>query len=286
MKKRDICALLVTVVLLGAQPVYAATISVAASDSGFVTEAGGSAKFDGLLTPDAATNYSVGWEVHYVDGALLSPVVAMQRKNYFVFDLSGVSAPITDATVKLFNPVGGYESIDASETFEIGATAPPAIPGVLTDLTAIGSVTSTTEADDPCPVDALICTSAALFTTLADSLGPLPPGAPDPGKVVLASAVLTAASDGTIVDVIFTPDGIAYLNSFAGGTVVLAGGLPSGADGAPSGTGVVPQSLFGGTGLATTSATPPELFLTTVPLPAAVWLFGAALGLLGWMRRK
>jgi hypothetical protein len=30
----------------------------------------------------------------------------------------------------------------------------------------------------------------------------------------------------------------------------------------------------------------PEINATLVPVPAAVWLFGSALGLLGWMRRK
>jgi hypothetical protein len=29
-----------------------------------------------------------------------------------------------------------------------------------------------------------------------------------------------------------------------------------------------------------------EVALTPVPVPAAVWLFGSALGLLGWMRRR
>jgi hypothetical protein len=43
------------------------------------------------------------------------------------------------------------------------------------------------------------------------------------------------------------------------------------------------QIMFG----ATPRASPRQLILTTaVPIPAAVWLFGSALGLLGWMRRR
>lgn len=34
------------------------------------------------------------------------------------------------------------------------------------------------------------------------------------------------------------------------------------------------------------SQNPPTLALTPIPIPAAAWLFGSALGLLAWMRRK
>ena len=33
-------------------------------------------------------------------------------------------------------------------------------------------------------------------------------------------------------------------------------------------------------------STVPLDWVTNVPVPAAVWLFGSALGLLGWMKRK
>lgn len=289
MKIRDFLPVLLAVgALLFVAPAQSATVSLTADSSGFVTSAGGSSNFDALGAPDALSNYSAGWEVHFGDGALGSPTVAMQRKNYFVFDLSSVTGPITSATLSLFNPIGGYESTDASETYEIGATAPGAVPAVLSDLTAIAGVAFTTEVDDPCPTDPLICIAAGLFTSLGDSLGPLPPGAPDPGKSVLASAVMTAASDGTIVDLVFTSIGIDYLNLFAGSTVVLAGGVSTAADGAPSGPGVVPQSVFGFTGLSTTGPTPPALDIefSVVPLPAGIWLLGSALGLLGWIRRR
>ena len=80
----------------------ATPILLEATDAGFVTAAGGSAKGDGTLGPPATYNYSVGWEVHYVDGSLgmppgTTPLAAMERKNYFVFDLTGITSPITSA---------------------------------------------------------------------------------------------------------------------------------------------------------------------------------------------
>ena len=56
--------------LAGTQP--AVGILVPASDAGFVTEAGGSAKGDGTVSgaESATYNYSVGRELHYSSGAL------------------------------------------------------------------------------------------------------------------------------------------------------------------------------------------------------------------------
>ena len=78
-------------------PAAAAEV-VTATDAGFVTMAGGSAKGDGTVAPDATYNYSVGRELHYGAGALFSPLAAMDRKNYFVFDLTGITDTIVSAT--------------------------------------------------------------------------------------------------------------------------------------------------------------------------------------------
>jgi len=51
--------------------------------------------------------------------------------------------------------------------------------------------------------------------------------------------------------------------SFDGTTLVIGDGLPPG-----------------------TAGSQQMIFTTVVPVPAAVWLFGSALGLLGWMRRR
>jgi hypothetical protein len=59
-----------------------------ATDAGFVTVMGGSAKGDATLAPSAKYNYSVGRELHYATGALGPTFAAMDRKNYFVFDLT------------------------------------------------------------------------------------------------------------------------------------------------------------------------------------------------------
>jgi len=102
-----VAALLLGAWLSGMPAAQAVTLD--AIDSGFITSAGGSDKFDALAAPGAKYNYSVGWELHYPGGGLMpsTPLIEMDRKNYFVFDLSGVTSPILSASIELVVPAGG-----------------------------------------------------------------------------------------------------------------------------------------------------------------------------------
>ncbi|RMF96721.1 MAG: hypothetical protein D6727_07365 [Gammaproteobacteria bacterium] len=273
-------------------PERAWSVSLVATDSGFVTEAGGTDKFDGLASP-ATGNYSVGYELACPSGGLCGAFVPMQRKNYFVFDLSSISAPIVGASLELFAPPGSYESggpgtadDDPFETYVIGATDPAAVPAVLGSISAIGAVSSTAEVDSGCadPLspgpgdDPLVCEAALLYGMLADSLGAVGPGPADlsaPGTFAIASKDVTKADEGSVVSITFDAGGVAYLDSFAGGIVVLSGALTT-----SDVPGLLPQSIFGFTDV--TTVPPPTLIVETavIPLPAGVWLLVSAMGLL------
>ena len=57
-------------------------------------------------------NYAAGW--------FPSPASpAGELRDYFVFDLTGVTGPITAATLRAFNPASGYSSPDANETWAL-----------------------------------------------------------------------------------------------------------------------------------------------------------------------
>lgn len=239
-------------------PAAALVIPLDAIDSGFVTEAGGASEFDGLIIPSATGNYSVGLETHFVDGGLGGPggTAPLLRRNYFVFDLTGVTSPIIEATLFLFNPVGGYESTDPTETFVLAGTA--ASP---TDLAMLGVPTMPSEI---MPAD--IALAASLYSMLTDSLLSMP---------ALGTASLSAASDGTTVPIPLDMPGIEYLNALAGGLVVLGGEIST-----IDMPGPVPQQPFGFTGPPSTPV--PVLLITTVEdvsLPGSLALL--ALGLIG-----
>ena len=218
--RANFTALATVILILAAAAADATVVTITASDAGFVTMAGGSAKGDGTVAPPAKYNYSVGREVHYGSGALGAPLVAMDRKNYFVFDLTSVTTPIASAVLKAYAgpavappyPGGthGYESLDPTETYALGAT--PDFGGAMGDIMALASSSSPLDFDSP--MDPLVGMAASLYTKLAIGMP-------------LGFSFVSPADDGTIKSVPLSPAGVGYLNTFLGSKVILAGFLPT-----------------------------------------------------------
>ena len=83
-KQRCSAVLITALLACVAFPAPAVVVTLDAIDAGFVTEAGGSAKGDGTLVAGATFNYSVGRELHFVDGSLgmppgTTPIAPMDR---------------------------------------------------------------------------------------------------------------------------------------------------------------------------------------------------------------
>lgn len=236
---------------------------IIASDAGFVTEVGGSAKGDGTVTAVAKYNYSVGRELHYGTGALGAPLVVMDRRNYFVFDLSGISDPIVSATLTLWS--GVTETADPSEGY--GLFASTDVGAALGLSTALASGVLTSEFDSP--ADPLVVSAGLLYTKLTDG--------PFLGGIIL----LAPADDGKFVDITFTGSGLAYLNSFLGSTVILGGKVPT-VVGLAS-----PQQPFGFTGAGSfPGSLTPKLVVTTAPEPSTALLLLGTLAFAAGRRRR
>ncbi len=247
--------------LCGPPSAAAAMMDLPAIDAGFVTEMGGSAKGDGTVVAPAALNYSVGREVHYLDGALGSPLGPMDRRNYFVFDLTGVTDPITSAVLKLW--AGTLESVDPVELFEIYEITDP--PGAAGLALALAGGTMASEFDSP--ADPLVMAAKTLYTKLAD------------GPLFMGGLAIVSGLDDTTVEITITPGGLGYINTFLGGKLVLGGKVPTAT--APD----FPQQPFGYTG---TDTPTPILTITTVPEPSvsALLSLGAFVGASGFLRRR
>jgi len=259
----------------------AGTVTLTALDTGFVTEMGGSAKGDGTIS-GATYNYSVGREVHYSDGSLGAGFAYMDRKNYFVFDLSTVTGPITSATLKVYMgpaiappyPGGmhGYESMDPMEVFVLKeSTAPAPTLALIGDLLTLNGVGSS-EFDSP--ADPGVLKAMDLYMKLGD------------GPMVLGSAVVSSTDDGTILSIPITPGGLGYISIFSGSTLVLAGELPSAVDPFPV-PELTAQEIFGYTGpdIPGGDVLTPTLEVTFVPEPTSLALLGLG-GLLLTRRRR
>jgi hypothetical protein len=114
--------------------------------------------------------------------------------DFFVFDLSGLSQPIVAATVRVFNPDGGYSSANTSETYALFDVS-TAIPTLIADQSG--------------------------QTSIFDDLG---------SGVSYGSQTVSAADDGKFVEVTLNADGLAALNSALGSQFAFGGALLASAD--------------------------------------------------------
>jgi hypothetical protein len=131
-----------------------------------------------------------------------------QYRDYFVFNLSGVSQNITGATLKLYNPSAsvdsgnGYLSSDPTETY--------AVFDVSTPIASLGATASG---------------QTGIFNDLGTGTG-------------FGSQSVSAADNGKVVSVSLNADGVAALNAARGGLAALGGAVTSISGGAT-------QAVFG-----------------------------------------
>jgi len=262
--------------LLGPWTATAAIVSLPASDSGFFNAAGRSSKNDGVVmgAAPATFNYSAG----AIDEAPPLSGVDVPRKNYFTFDLSGVTGTILGATLELPLPDDGYGSPNDTETYAVYGSVFPGVPEMTGFAGALRTVYSIFS-------PGALAMAMDHYGKLGDTKGLFP---------ALATVTIGEDDEGTVVSLEFTPSGIAYLNLFQGGPVVLAGEIDS-LDGVP-GTdefvfgfsapllpGVVsPDPEFPG-------VTPtPMLHLDVAPVPEPKWsgvVFAALTAFAAWRSR-
>ena len=251
------CVIFVAVFFVVAAVGQAKAVTLTATDSGFVTEMGGSAKGDGTITT-ATYNYSVGYEEHFADGSLSSPppFPPMDRNNYFVFDMTGESGTIISASFEVYT--GKLESpVDLIETFDLVAPMTPGLALADADFLLASNAIGSSEFDSP--GDPAVGMAAALY-------GNIEGGAGGP----LATAIITPADDISTILIPFAPPGLAYLNSFVGSRVIIGGSVPT----IDLGSGA-PQQPFGFTDVDIAGGDPlsPKLVLTfdsPPPPPGAI----------------
>ena len=167
--------------LVPAAASQALTITIGASDSGWFDESGNHTSTN--------ENYQAGWR-------------NAEFRNFFVFDTSLIPAgeTILSATLRAYNPdigepdvtfTGGYDSPDASETYQLVEVSTPALSFAATH----------------------VGTGLTIFTDLGD--GP-----------IYGTQISTASDNGAFVEVPLNATGLAALDA-AVGDFVLGGYLSS-----------------------------------------------------------
>lgn len=218
------------VVVLTATSASAATIN--ATDSGWYS-AGGT---------------HVAQNQNYIAGEIAE---GDERRNFVVFDLTGITSEITDASVLLYNPTNvtpglrGYVSPDPTETYRLHHVD-----------TAIATLTASNV--------------GAAGMQIFDDLGT---------GTVFGERVVSVADNGTTVAIALNADGLSALNAARGGLFAVGGAISTlGSAGA--------EYVFG---FSVTSFNPDvrqlEFETASVPEPTMIVLLGSAAVLAARRRR-
>jgi hypothetical protein len=188
-------------------------------------------------------NYVVG------DNRGENPLSFADHRNYFVFDLAGISQPIASAKLALFvpstatRPGPGYDSSDPSENYELH--------DVVTSLTSLIDGTA----------------GVAAYTDLGSG-------------VVYGSRSMTAADQESVIEINLNSAAISALDAATG--LIAIGGSITTLDGLANN-----EFVFGWTDYLPEVSDLSELRLTLVPEPSALTLLGIALlALCAGRRRK
>jgi hypothetical protein len=220
------------VVLLHSSFAFAQTVAISATNRGWIYSLGGR---NGL---SSSANYFAGDEFG-----------EREYRNFFFFDLTGVSQPIASAKLVLSaghfestNPDGRYDPYDPAENYELH--------DIVTPLSRI--VSPSDEAAVPAFID---------FGT----------------GVVYGSRTMSSADDGNLVEIELNASAILAMNSThgpfgIGGSITTLDSLPNS------------EGAFGFTG---SSQSVSQLRLTLVPEPSTLMLLGiGAISLLGYRKAK
>lgn len=203
---------------------------------------------DGSTTP-GFFNYYVGYSI---------PPTPVERRNYFIFDLDGVTTPVVSATFKLFLPgasmPSGFISSDPTEDYRISGSAFPW-------MAYVGAFGGTA----PPPM------LAAMFGTMGTGS---------------AYGLTTISGDdsGTDIEIELSAAAIMDINASLGSKFLITGHLP---DIHPSMPGMPPSELvFAYTDIPHPFIPLPRLELTFVPGPVGVAPFAVVCGVLAVRRRR